>query len=123
MKNCSTALLGTISLLLFCSFASAQDYTLSHLTGVDADVLSAPEPRGASVGSGRLPSSLFEPEVDGAGPIVVGNVAESHRVANYAVIAAFAALLVVGFAITGLCIHAKRRMRTAPPISMVSVHH
>jgi len=123
MKNCSTALMSTFSLLLFCSFASAQDYTLSHLTGADSDIISAQEPQSASVGSGRLPSSLFEPEDDGTTPVVVGNVTEAHRLANYAVIAAFAALLVVGFAITGLCIHAKRRMRTAAPISMVSAHH
>ncbi len=105
------------TIVLLNSVASAQDYTLSSLTGDN----SASSVTSSGVVAGRLPSEIFRIEEDEAATVVkVGSVQEQYRVANYVVLAAFAGLLFLGAVITGVCIHSSRRVKSKAPMTMVS---
>ena len=112
-------LLGTLSICFCCSVSSAQDYTLNHLSHAN-NALGSPQASSSTsaINGGRLPSELFSDQKEST--VVVGNVAEHYRTANYMVLASFAGLLLLGGAITGACIHSNKRMKNATPMTMVN---
>lgn len=106
-------------LSICCSFANAQDYTLSHLHSNSMPHQSTSD----TISVGKLPSDIFEPDADEAKPVVISHAGyEQNKLVNYSILAGFAALLFLGGAITIACVHAKRKLKTTQPMSMVSVN-
>ena len=114
MSRRALLLFVTVSFALFnCSDLSAQDYTLSSLTG---------ETTYSDVKVGKLPTDFWGTEEAVVAAPTATDVSTAHRRENFAVLAGLGALVALGSSITVGCIMKKRKPRTAARVhQMVGV--